>query len=497
MLVGVLVVAGCGEAQPPPEASTTSTTISTSNVYEDQRAAGVQAALDELSTALSSGDRARVRGVLDAAALPRFRDRMIAGAVDLGRRGPIVDPVPTESTSSVPSTTSDPASPSPGTADPESSPSAEAPDSAEPPTPEPAHTERGSRLRLKTLRYRVAPTTEAETPVPGELQTRLDAQGSSDSWVAPVELHYALGGAAVPGIDEPEVVVDTELVVARYGDTWKIVGDGSAIGAAAAPAQLWDLPGLAALDVSTAGGRSVIASYPGTAPTVDRVRDLLPGAVTAVTAFWGRGWAQRAVVVATAQPTEFRPLAQTAGTDITAAAAATVFTRIDKNARTALGQRVVLTPQASMLSEAALGVVLRHELTHVAARVDTRPGAPLWITEGVPEYVGRTGTYHHFDDAAPNLADTIRAGRPPADLPADRDFAIDGDGALVAYQSAWSVAAFVASRFGVAALKKLYLGVAATDDRARQDAAIRAALGKNRTQFVAAWRTWLTEQARR
>ena len=157
---------------------------------------------------------------------------------------------------------------------------------------------------------------------------------------------------------------------------------------------------------------------------------------------------------------------------------------------------MILTPSAGSLAEPALGVVLRHELTHVAARVATAPGAPLWITEGVPEYVGRKGTYTRIDDVAPDLTEQIRAGELPADLPLDSAFAVDAHSAMVAYQSAWSVAAFVADRFGEEKLKALYLGVAGTDDRGRQDKAITDSLGMTRSEFVASWRRWLSAQVR-
>ncbi|MEE3852418.1 hypothetical protein VZC37_18910 [Gordonia sp. LSe1-13] len=492
-LVGLAValIAGCGTTAPPvsPSSSAPSTTTS-ANVYEQQRTAGVQAALDVLGDALRSGDPNRVDTVVDAAAAPEFRRHLQVIATNLGGHPVAPESMASESVpggsisaeSSPPRSTDEPRSPT-------SSPSSPAPVPTIPP--------RGTALRLKEFRYEVVPSTEAEVLVPAGLQQRLDAQGSSDSWVAPVDLRYALGGAATPGLDEPDVTLNMQLVMARYGDDWKVVGDATAIGGTAAPAQLWDLPGLAATDVATDGGTSVIASYPGTAETVDRVRGLLPGAVVAVDEFWGEDWPRRAAVVATDRPAEFRALARSAGTDVTGAAAATVHSRVDTDDDVAVGQRVILTPGADQLSDAALGVVLRHELTHVATRVVTAAGAPLWITEGVSEYVGRKGTYGRFDDAAPDLAAQIRAGDLPADLPADRDFAVDSEEAVVAYQSAWSVAAFVADRFGEDELRTLYTGVAADADPRRSDQAISDALGVSRTDFVADWQRWLSTQVRR
>ncbi|GAA3691791.1 hypothetical protein [Gordonia hankookensis] len=481
-LVVATVLSGCGQDVAPTTESGGSSSTTPTNVYEEQRSAGVQAALDALGKGLLAGDSARVTDLLDASASPAFRARIETSIANLAGAGP-------GSRSSSP--TSSPALDLTSTPRPES-PSADAPSatpSASVPPPD-----RGEALQLKDLRYVLAPTEEAETLVPADLQARLDAQGSSDSWVAPVELHYALGGATKPGLDEPEVVVSSQFVMARYGDAWKIVGDASAIGAAAMPTQLWELPDVAADDVATAGGESVVASYPGTETVVDRVRRLLPGATAAVTDFWGSDWPRRAAVVATGRPSEFRDLAQSASTDIAGAAAATVFSRIDTGAHSAAGQRIILTPNAGELAEPALAVVLRHELTHVAARVVTSPGAPLWITEGVPEYVGRKDTYVRLEDAAPDLAAAVRAGEGPTALPTDREFAVDSDQALVAYQAAWSVSAFVAARFGEEKLKELYVGVAGTDDVKRQDVAIRRVLGMSRAEFVASWRRWLNQQ---
>ncbi|WLP90373.1 hypothetical protein [Gordonia sp. NB41Y] len=421
------------------------------NVYLQQRAQGVQALLDRLSHVLVEGREGALDVLIDEAASPAFRTSVQTAWADLSSAAP-------------------------------------AP-------------ERAARLRMRTLRYQLAPTEEAETLVPAAVQERLDAQGSTDSWVAPVEMHFALGGARTPGIDEEEVVIASQVVVARYpdttgtGDSWRLVGDASLVGEPSPPQQIWSFPGLAVQDVPTAGGTSVIASYPDTAALDRRVAGLLPGAVDAVSAFWGDDWARRAIVVTTATDEQFAGLAG-AGHGVDGAAAATVYARVDVSQHVATGQRVILTPQAADLAAPTLGVVLRHELTHVATRSVTAAAAPMWLTEGVPEYVGRKGTHTRAADAAPDLAAAVRDGHTPTALPADDAFAVNSESARLAYQSAWSVAAFVADRFGEDRLKTLYTGVAASGDTARQDVAIRAALGIDRTQLVARWRAWLEAEMR-
>ncbi|WP_343287184.1 hypothetical protein [Gordonia sp. SID5947] len=332
MVLVAVMVSGCGQDAAPTSRSGGSTTTTPANIYEEQRAAGAQATLDALGEGLLAGDRSRVTDLVDASASSDFRARIETSVANLAG---------TDLRSETPAPASPPAGDASSTR-PSGSPAADASSAALSSASTPPA--RGEALQLNSLRYVLAPTEEAETLVPPELQTRLDAQGSSDSWVAPVELHYALGGAQKPGLDEPEVVVSTQFVMARYGDEWKIVGDAAAIGAAAMPTQLWELPGVAADDLATAGGESVIASYPGTETVVDRVRRLLPGATAAVTDFWGADWPRRAAVVATGTPAEFSDLAQSTATDIAGAAAATVFSRIDTGAHVAAGQRIILTP---------------------------------------------------------------------------------------------------------------------------------------------------------
>ncbi|MFT4126686.1 MAG: hypothetical protein QM662_10700 [Gordonia sp. (in: high G+C Gram-positive bacteria)] len=443
VLLSALLVALAACSSPAPPSTSSSRPA---NLFEADREAGVQRLLDALSRVLVSGSAADLDVLLDPAAAPAFRQRLHTEQDNLAGTGP-------------------------------------------------------DHLRLSTLRYRLTPTEEAETLISDAVQARLDEQGSSDSWVAPVEIRYALGGATLPGIDEPEVTVTTQLVAARYGDDWKLLGDGSLVGEPATAAQLWDAPGLAVTDVRTAGGTSVIAHYDTasdgdrSAALTDRLQALLPGAVDAVSAFWGTRWARRAVLVTTATDEWFRVLAGAAA-DAHAAAAATTFAAADLDTHTATGQRVMLTPAAADLPAPTLGVVIRHELTHVAARAYTSTSAPMWLTEGVAEYVGRKNTYTRLADAAPDLAALVAANQTPATFPADSRFTVDSATSRLAYQTGWSIAAFVADRFGAAKLKSLYVGVAATGDTARQDRAIRASLGIDRATMISRWRGWLAGQVR-
>ncbi|GAA1892729.1 hypothetical protein [Williamsia serinedens] len=427
----------CSSDTPGPTAASSSS----ENVYESDREQGVLATLGALARAERSGDVSAATGLVDPAATPDFRASIARTARAFAAVG------------------------------------------------------------IGTLDYRVQRDTGdgdasgelgdsgqlGELTVPAALQQRLDAQGSSDSWVVPVALRYQFAG-----VDQAPTTVLRPMVMARYDDRWTVVGDaGPLLGTGTVRPQFWDFPDVRAQRVSTGGGTSVVLDYPGSRGLGDRIRAALPGAVGAVTAFWGGQWPRRAVVIATDSTSAFAGLARAQG-DTASAAAATVSG--DDTGSSALGQRVVFTPNAVQdLPGPALDVVLRHELTHVAARPRTADSAPKWLTEGVAEYVGRRGTYRVFADAAPDLADRVRAGQLPSALPDDAAFDVSGPDARVAYQTAWSFAAFAAEAYSPQRLRALYLRLAGGPSTTQaQSDAMSATLGAPGDAVLDRWRTWLT-----
>lgn len=351
-------------------------------------------------------------------------------------------------------------------------------------------------LPVPTFEYRLSAVRGPERLVPAELQARLDAQGSSDSWVAPVQLRYAYDG-----IDTAPVVLEVPMVMARYPDGWRIVADAGPLFGEAGPAgQVWEFEQPGARPVRTPPGDSLVLSN-GTSPSTDVLAAQLPAATESVTDFWGTRWPQGAGVIVAGSEEEFASITGSSPADADAAAAVTIFSSIDPEGPTALGQRIVFTPQAAGLDPNTLAVVLRHELFHVAARTVTAEAAPVWVTEGVAEYVGRRGTYTRLEQAAPALAAEVAAAGPPADLPTDANFAPSNPDAALAYQSAWSVAAFIADTYDDDKLKRFYVALAGADQptdptlvAAAQNTAAQIVLGISRDDLVSQWRAWLSRQ---
>jgi hypothetical protein len=203
-----------------------------------------------------------------------------------------------------------------------------------------------------------------------------------------------------------------------------------------------------------------------TAPLLARIADETDAAADAVTAFWGPDWPRDLVVVATASDTQFRQLAG-GGPDIAA---------------TTTAERITFAPGAAAMSDAALRIVLRHELFHYASRASTAADAPGWLTEGVADYVGRPAPTSRPADVA--LL---------AELPTDADLA--GPQRSLAYDRAWWFSRFVADAYGTATLRTLYQRAcgAGHPDAAT---AVRDTLGADLSTVLLRWRQWLAGQPR-
>lgn len=214
----------------------------------------------------------------------------------------------------------------------------------------------------------------------------------------------------------------------------------------------------------------------GPAALGDRIASEMPGAVDAVTAFWGDDWPREIVVVTTATDADFAAQTSEPTRNWTGVAAVAVADRVDLNRREAVGQRIVFAPGANSMSDAALRIVLRHELFHYAARADTALDAPRWLVEGVADYIGRPASARPGPTAI------------PAALPTDAE--LDGPHASAAYDRAWWFARFVADTYGTSGLRRLYV-TACGPSHPDPDAASRDALGVGLADLLSGWQHWL------
>jgi hypothetical protein len=98
----------------------------------------------------------------------------------------------------------------------------------------------------------------------------------------------------------------------------------------------------------------------------------------------------------------------------------------------------VLNPaELPRLSALGLGIVLRHEITHVATWSLISDAMPTWLIEGFADYVGNLHSGQSVDVAAAELRTEVRVGKVPTALPTGQDFS--GGTAPIAqiYEEAW------------------------------------------------------------
>ncbi|MCI2421279.1 basic secretory family protein [Saccharopolyspora sp. K220] len=305
---------------------------------------------------------------------------------------------------------------------------------------------------------------------------------ADETWAPRVELRYALAD-----VDSVPTQRPLGYVFARRGGSWYVAADDAKPGAWRGP---WDF---GPCQVKRTATGLVIGHQ---REPVERVARQLDAAVADVTEVWGPNWSQRVGVLLPESQEELRALV---GPEfaVDGIAAVAVADRVNTTTRRVEGPRVVLNPKtANQLSDIALRVVLRHEITHIAARADTVDGAPMWMLEGFADYVGYRNSGVAPKDIAPDLVRHLREAGPPAKLPADGDFHQAGRRLDLAYQQSWSLVHYLAERLGEPRVVELYRRVAATNDEAAADQAVRDVTGQTTQQLIADWGTQLSRTFR-
>jgi len=226
--------------------------------------------------------------------------------------------------------------------------------------------------------------------------------------------------------------------------------------------------------------RLVSLDGPRSDPLLSRVAANIGAAIDEVTGFWGINWSRDISVAAAGSDEQFRA-AVGGGTSAQWAdiAAVTVVERVDPVRRVLVGERIVLAPGAANMSDAALRIVLAHELFHYAARLDTAQDAPRWLTEGVADFVARPQT--------PVPADVVPNARA---IPLDAELDTPGPQRSLAYDRAWWFARFIADTYGPAKLRDLYMATCGVGHGDLLTAA-RDILGTDSAHLITRWQQWL------
>lgn len=300
-------------------------------------------------------------------------------------------------------------------------------------------------------------------------------------WTAEVTLHYGMKAVDPVPTSRPLLLTFTQ----RQG-RWMLAAD-DAVGADGT--RSWRGPWEYGPLVVRRGRSSLVLAHPANAHRLAAFTAGVDAAVPRVRRVIG---GKRAGPVAVLIPDDQREMTTLVGERLALGkiAAVAVADSVDPTSGQARGQRVVVNP-ANLDRLGTLGrrVVLQHEVTHVATRGVTGPGTPIWLVEGLADWVG------YLDSGLParlvgdELRGQLRSGRWPGRLPEAADFRGDSARLSVAYEEAWSACRLIADRAGPGALVRLYRAVGTADDPvAAVDVQLRRTLGLSYAQFVAEWR---------
>lgn len=314
-----------------------------------------------------------------------------------------------------------------------------------------------------------------------------DRIGADDVWAPPVYLEFQLAG-----VDEHPMRTKVGAILAKRGDRWTVVSvDETADSMHPSwPAGPWEFGPVVATAVPVSGvGDSLILSHPGGEEEAAQLAAALPEAIARVSDFWGTDWDRTVVLQIAADQAEFGAITGQADPDAVSAAAAIVY---DSDVP-GHGQRIVFAPGAiAQMNEFQLGVVLRHELSHVATRAETGRGAPGWLIEGTGDYVGFRGTDTALADAVPAVASMVATHGAPDSLPEDVQYT--GPMADLAYQLGRTMIDYLALTYGEDRLIELHarLGDGGRAPEAT-DAVVQEMLGVSMNRLTSDWSAWLGE----
>jgi len=283
--------------------------------------------------------------------------------------------------------------------------------------------------------------------------------------------------------DAVDDLVDERITLRHDRVGWRVVSEHTH-GARMLPWDLGDLTvihGRRALVIGIDIGAATLREY---ATLADRVAD-------DVTAFWGSDWVHSPVVIVPGSTSQMAGgLARTTGS-LAGLGAVTVDMNISgPNSRGS--ERVwTNTPALTGLSAVGREILLRHELLHEATGSASTAATPLWLEEGLAEYIGYLGSGVSFLVSVGDAVADVRAGHLPTVLPTDSAFS--GSRLAIVYESSHVAVDLLVRDYGQAAVIRFYRLVAAGTgtSSANVESALYAVTGQGVAAFTSAWRTRL------
>ncbi|ADU48487.1 hypothetical protein [Intrasporangium calvum] len=316
------------------------------------------------------------------------------------------------------------------------------------------------------------------------------ADGGTVTWTMRATLDYRLRG-----FDESPRAFSVDLTFRadadRVADTARIIGSHPSD-----RPQPWDLPGLV---VRRSANALVLAS--GAEGVADELARRATRAARRVSEVLGS--AEPAVWLAPGTDAVAAQVLGRAEGDLEGIAAVTDGP-IDGH-RPAGADRVVIVPTAWFsLSGAGREVVMAHELTHVTTRRSSVRQPPLWLSEGLAEFVAYRGLPLEEKDLVRTTIERVQGAGVPMDVPSSRDFEAGPEDRAVAYGLSLLLVRTIAEGHGTDGLVRLFRAVNAgpsvstpvgSDVDAVTGHYLRTLLHTDSDDVLTAWRSRLNRLA--
>lgn len=339
------------------------------------------------------------------------------------------------------------------------------------------------KLPLATWSYHV----EGETDAKGA-EAAAGRRFGTDAIIVRLSLNYAFRG-----IDRIPTHHDLWWTFVRHDGHVVVAADDSL---AQAGGQSWQGPWDFGPLVVRRGARSLVIGHPDSEHALDGIRSTVDAAVPVVTSVWGTNWSQDVAVIVPSSDAELRAQAGESSDATLTVAAVAISDGQDPVTGDVYGQRLIVNPATlRQLSPVGQQIVVRHEITHIAAAASTSAASPTWLVEGFADYVGNMGSGQSVTTTAAELTADVRHGRVPSALPTTDAFSTQGQSAQ-AYEGAWLACRLIAQRAGQDGLVRFYrlVGASPLSSDAAVAAGLRRVLHESTAQFTAQWRGYLIAQ---
>jgi len=258
---------------------------------------------------------------------------------------------------------------------------------------------------------------------------------------------------AFEGFDQGTIAAPWVPLFAWRGNRWVIAGEASGDQLPdGTGAQVWDVSPILALS-SEDVLLIVSEGQANTRALLDRAQQ----ATETVQEFRQDGWSGRVVMIAvddTLVYNSFWGRNETPPADV-AAIAVEMFDGVwewsDPVTLTETGYRIILNPDAFREVSRASSLLLVHEITHVALGPISTFTTPVWIAEGIAEYVALEE--EPVEEWIWPVRQAIEDGRLPSRLPDGQRFYDEPD---INYTIGWLACRYIASEYGEPTLLDYY-----------------------------------------